>query len=239
VVWGHRALVLAVLLLTANHAAAQTPSAGESDASTPPQVCAEIDRFAKDYRKAFATTIGSPGSDLQKCKAANAYSGAVSKLIMSLQNNHQSCGEQKWLAEELMQDRTKAQRTRDRICTEAGVAPPPAMSPPTCMKELAARRDEMERKGMAAKAAGLRLVSRDEMCKYMTAYTAAKAQWIRFIEDNAQTCAIPGRHWTLDDTEQIRSRVCAGVLAPEDVRLHFLKGAYDDRLLRRRLPMNK
>jgi hypothetical protein len=232
---GQHALVLAVLLLTASHSAAQTPSAGESDvpASTPPQVCVEIDRFATDYRKAFATTIGSPGSDLKKCKAARAYSDAVSKLAMSLQNNRQSCGEQKRLAEELQQERTDAQRTRDRICTEAGVALPPAMSPETCAKELAARRDEMERKGMATKAAGLRMVSRDQMCKYMTAYAAAKAQWIRFIEDNAQTCGIPSGHWTLDETEQVRSRVCAGVLAPEDVRLHFLKGVYDDRLLRR------
>jgi hypothetical protein len=75
----HRPLVLAALLLTASYSAAETPSAGESGAPTfaPPQVCVEIDRFAKDYGKGIVVTIESQGSDLEKCKAAMVYSDAV------------------------------------------------------------------------------------------------------------------------------------------------------------------
>jgi hypothetical protein len=109
-----------------SHAAAETPSAAESGApvSASEQVCVEIDRFAKDYRKGFAVKIGSPRSDLEKCEAAKAYSDAVSKLVKSLQNNDQTCSGYDRLKRELLQDRTEAQMSRDRICTQAGVALP-------------------------------------------------------------------------------------------------------------------
>ena len=88
---------------------------------------------------------------------------------------------------------------------------------PPCMAEFAKLRDDVQKRGQAAKAAGERKVSREEMCKHITAYSAAELKWVKFTESNVAKCGIPvqvvnqlkevhGR------TEQAREKICAGGL---------------------------
>jgi hypothetical protein len=44
---------------------------------------------------------------------------------------------------------------------------------------------------MAAKAGGEKQVSREEMCKLVTAYSAAELKWIKFTEASMSKCGIP------------------------------------------------
>src|SRR6266446_8226625 len=70
-------------------------------------------------------------------------------------------------------------------------APPPMASPfgggggaPPCMAEFARLRDDVQKRGLAAKAAGQRKVSRQEMCKHITAYSAAELKCVKYTEAN-------------------------------------------------------
>src|SRR5215831_14165524 len=74
-------------------------------------------------------------------------------------------------------------------------APPPQASPfgggggmPPCMAEFSKLRDDVQNKGLAAKAAGQRKVSREEMCKYITTYSAAELKWVKYTEANVKSC---------------------------------------------------
>ncbi len=106
-------------------------------------------------------------------------------------------------------------------------APSPGMSPtmgaprpmgggagmPPCMAEFAKMREEVEKKGMAAKAAGQRKVGREEMCKYITTYATAEAKWVKFTESGVQTCGIPAQvanqlKQVHANTEQTREKIC-------------------------------
>ena len=110
------------------------------------------------------------------------------------------------------------------------VAPMPGMSPmmgaprpvdggaPQCMAEFTKLREAVEKKGMAAKAAGQRHVTRKEMCEYITAYAAAEARWIDFTEAGVQTCGIPAGivnrlQEVHANTERTRVKVCADSVA--------------------------
>jgi len=44
---------------------------------------------------------------------------------------------------------------------------------------------------MAAKAGGEKQVSREEMCKLVTAYSAAEIKWVKFAETHKTKCGIP------------------------------------------------
>jgi hypothetical protein len=107
-------------------------------------------------------------------------------------------------------------------------APSPGMSPamgaprpmgggggmPPCMAEFAKLREDVEKKGMAAKAAGQRKVGREEMCKYITTYATAEAKWVKFTESGVQTCGIPAQianqlKQVHSNTEQTREKICA------------------------------
>jgi hypothetical protein len=87
---------------------------------------------------------------------------------------------------------------------------------PLCMAEFAELRDYVQRRGLAAKAAGQRKASRDEMCRNITAYSAAELKWIKYSEDNVTSCAIPTElvsqlKQAHSNTEQIKEKVCASV----------------------------
>ena len=91
---------------------------------------------------------------------------------------------------------------------------------PPCMAEFAKLRDDVQKKGLAAKAAGERKVSREEMCKHITAYNAAELKWVKYSESNVSTCGIPGEvvqqlKQVHGHTEQTREKICAaGAAAP-------------------------
>jgi hypothetical protein len=85
---------------------------------------------------------------------------------------------------------------------------------PPCMAEFAKLREDVEKKGMAAKAAGQRKVGREEMCKFITTYATAEAKWVKFTESGVQTCGIPAQvanqlKQVHSNTEQTREKICA------------------------------
>src|SRR4029077_5008367 len=85
---------------------------------------------------------------------------------------------------------------------------------PPCLAEFAKLRDEVQKRGLAAKAAGQRKVSREEMCKHITAYNAAELKWVKYTETNVQTCGIPAEvvqqlKQVHTNTEQTRAKICA------------------------------
>jgi hypothetical protein len=83
-----------------------------------------------------------------------------------------------------------------------------------CMAEFAKLRDEVQSKGMAAKAAGQKKASREEMCKLITSYSASEAKWVEFTKTGVTNCGIPPQIATqLKDvhahTEKTKEQICA------------------------------
>ena len=87
---------------------------------------------------------------------------------------------------------------------------------PSCRLEFARLREDLQTKGRAAKAAGQRHVSRQQMCWYIMTYADSMAQWVRFAETGVQTCGIPIQivnqlKQVHASTEQTKGNICAGV----------------------------
>ena len=85
---------------------------------------------------------------------------------------------------------------------------------PPCMSEFAKLRDDVQKKGLAAKAAGDRKATREEMCKHITAYSSAELKWVKFSESNVSTCGIPVQvvqqlKQVHGHTEQTKEKICA------------------------------
>jgi hypothetical protein len=102
------------------------------------------------------------------------------------------------------------------------MAVPPQASPfggggggtPPCLAEFAKLRDDVQKRGLAAKAAGQRKVSREEMCKHITAYSTAELKWVKYTETNVKTCGIPAEvaqqlKQVHINTEQTKEKICA------------------------------
>src|SRR5215831_875162 len=104
-----------------------------------------------------------------------------------------------------------------------GAVPPPMASPlgggggtPPCIEEFAKLRDEVQKRGLAAKTASQRKASREEMCKHITAYSAAELKWVKYTEANVTSCSIPTEvvqqlKQVHTNTEQTKGRICAEV----------------------------
>jgi hypothetical protein len=60
-----------------------------------------------------------------------------------------------------------------------------------CMREFTSLRQDVEKKGLAAKAGNEKKVTREEMCKLVGLYSTAEAKWIKFVADNLAKCGIP------------------------------------------------
>jgi hypothetical protein len=85
---------------------------------------------------------------------------------------------------------------------------------PPCVAEFAKLRDDVQKRGLAAKVAGEHKVSREEMCKHITAYSAAELKWVKYTEANVQTCGIPAEvvqqlKQVHSNTEQTKEKICA------------------------------
>jgi len=105
-------------------------------------------------------------------------------------------------------------------------APPPMASPfgggggmPPCMTEFARLREDVQKRGLAAKAAGQRKVSREEMCKHITAYSAAELKWVKYTEGNITSCGIPAEvaqqlKQVHSNTEQTKEKICTAGPGP-------------------------
>jgi len=102
-----------------------------------------------------------------------------------------------------------------------GAVPPPMASPlgggggtPACVEEFAKLRDEVQKRGLAAKTASQRKASREEMCKHITAYSVAELKWVKYTEANVTSCGIPTEvvqqlKQVHSNTEQTKGRICA------------------------------
>jgi hypothetical protein len=90
--------------------------------------------------------------------------------------------------------------------------------PPPCVVEFGKLRDEVQKKGLAAKTAQERKVTREEMCKIVSVYSAAERKWLKFAEAGVLSCGIPGEvvnqlKQVHARTEQAKTNICAAALA--------------------------
>jgi hypothetical protein len=104
----------------------------------------------------------------------------------------------------------------------AGAAPPrapPWTWTPLCVAEFTRLREDVLNKGLAAKDAGQRKVSREEMCRHITAYSAAVSKWIKWAESGVQNCGtsvqiVQQLQQVQSNTEETKKKICAGVPSP-------------------------
>jgi hypothetical protein len=101
--------------------------------------------------------------------------------------------------------------------------PPAQQSMPPCYVEFTKLREEVEKRGKAAKTASEHKATREEMCKHITAFTAAEGKWAKFIEENSAKCSMPPELASQIKTahsrsEEMREKICspmaAGPVAP-------------------------
>jgi len=100
---------------------------------------------------------------------------------------------------------------------------PSASASPECVAEFAALRSAVEKKGMAAKAGADSRVSRQELCKLVTAYSAAETKWVKYVETNMSRCGIPESVVSQLQTVHARTaegqrKLCAVGFSPGDLR---------------------
>jgi hypothetical protein len=87
-------------------------------------------------------------------------------------------------------------------------------SAPPCVTEFGRMREDVQKKGQAAKQASEHHVAREELCKLITAYGAAEQKWLKFTEQGVSACGIPPEIVTQlkqvhSRTEQAREKICA------------------------------
>jgi hypothetical protein len=94
----------------------------------------------------------------------------------------------------------------------AQILPPDSQA---CIGPFAAHRQEVEKLAAAVIAGSQKRVSREDLCKLVSAYAAAEANWLQYAEANVMTCAIPKS--TVDEikrghagTSQVREKICEG-----------------------------
>jgi hypothetical protein len=87
-----------------------------------------------------------------------------------------------------------------------------------CIAEFTKLREDVEKRGKAARAASERKASREEMCKHITGYSTAEQKWYKFTEENTTKCGIPPQiaqqlKTMHTHTEQTRANVCSPAAA--------------------------
>ncbi len=92
----------------------------------------------------------------------------------------------------------------------------PSPEQAACMNGFTKLREETEKRGLAAKAAGQakKKPTREEFCKLVTAYSDAEARWIKFTAENMSKCGIPKEILTQiknahSHTTEARTKICS------------------------------
>jgi hypothetical protein len=90
----------------------------------------------------------------------------------------------------------------------------PSGGPPPCAVEFGKLREEVQKRGAAAKAAGDRKATREEMCKLVQNFSAAESKWLKFTEAGVTSCGIPPEVVTQlkqvhARTEQAQKNICS------------------------------
>jgi hypothetical protein len=96
----------------------------------------------------------------------------------------------------------------------AGAGPAWPGNPPPCVAEFVKLRENVEKTGLAAKAAHEKNATREQMCKIIETFAAAEEKMVKYADGNAASCGIPveavkqmkGNH---AHTVQIRKQVCS------------------------------
>jgi hypothetical protein len=76
--------------------------------------------------------------------------------------------------------------------------------PPPCVMAFGKLRDEVQKKGAAAKDASEHKVAREKMCKIVQAYSAVEGNWLKFAEAGISTCGIPRE--VVNQLKQVHAR---------------------------------
>jgi hypothetical protein len=113
--------------------------------------------------------------------------------------------------------KASAQAPRPTDVPQEGGATAPWVPP--CMGEFTKLREEVQKRGQAAKAVSERKSTREEMCRHITAYTVAEAEWLKFTEASVSNCGIPREvaqqlKQVHLNTEQTKEKVCAAAAPP-------------------------
>lgn len=87
-------------------------------------------------------------------------------------------------------------------------------APPPCLAEFLKLREDVDKKGRAAKQASEHKATREEMCKQITVYAAAELKWVKFTESNSASCGIPPTvakelKTVHGHTEETKAKLCA------------------------------
>jgi hypothetical protein len=91
----------------------------------------------------------------------------------------------------------------------------PSPSPPVaCADDLLPLREEAERRGQLAKAAGARHASAAEHCKLLGNLVAAEVRMIKYVEANPATCGISPNtlaqfRAAYETTQRMQAKACA------------------------------
>jgi hypothetical protein len=85
---------------------------------------------------------------------------------------------------------------------------------PPCVTEFSKMREDVQKKGLAAKQASEKHVTREELCKLITLYDTAEAKWLKFTENGVSACGIPVEivnqlKQVHSRTETAREKICA------------------------------
>jgi len=86
--------------------------------------------------------------------------------------------------------------------------------PPPCVAEFMQLRSNVEKYGLAAKAAHEKNASREEMCKLITTFSAAEEKMIKYAATNASSCGIPAQavgqmKTNHEHSMMIRKQICS------------------------------
>lgn len=76
--------------------------------------------------------------------------------------------------------------------------------PPPCVTVFGKLRDEVQKKGAAAKDASEHKVAREKMCQIVQAYSAVEGKWLKFAEAGVSTCGIPRE--VVNQLKQVHAR---------------------------------
>jgi hypothetical protein len=103
-------------------------------------------------------------------------------------------------------------------------------APPSICDSFAALREDAQKKGMAIGAAQKRHTERQEMCKLVTAFSAAEGKAAAFLEKNKTWCGVPEQvvasaKDTHVKTEHFREVVCTPAPQPRVPTLSDAMGA--------------
>jgi hypothetical protein len=95
----------------------------------------------------------------------------------------------------------------------APAAPPQGGTSP-CLPEFLKLREDVEKKGLAAKQASEHKATREEMCKYITVYSAAELKWVKYAQNGVATCGVPASvaqelKTIHGHTEETKAKICA------------------------------